>query len=205
MAVLPNSILDDTKKLLGLHADDPSYDIDVMIHINSTFSILHQLGVGPVDGFEITDKNQLWADFLGTNKLINNVKSLMYLQVRLWFDPPATSFDLAAKKEQILELQWRINVAVDKGLISVFPIVPGWEEKIEEFLDKYLEDHPFADGFIHKQMVPVANWYFEHPLGRIPTVQVWINGELRLVEAQATETAVNIQFPSPAVGVAVLS
>ena len=67
MAALPNSILDDTKKLLGLHADDPSYDIDVMIHINSTFSILHQLGVGPVDGFEITDKNQLWADFLGTN------------------------------------------------------------------------------------------------------------------------------------------
>lgn len=114
MAALPNSILDDTKKLLGIHADDPSFDTDVMIHINSTFSTLHQLGVGPTDGFEITDKNQLWADYLGGNKLINSVKSLVYLQVRLWFDPPTNAGDLAAKKEQLLELQWRINVAADK-------------------------------------------------------------------------------------------
>ena len=205
MAALPNSILDDTKKLLGLHADDPSYDIDVMIHINSTFSILHQLGVGPVDGFEITDKNQLWADFLGANKLINNVKSLMYLQVRLWFDPPATSFDLTAKKEQILELQWRINVAVDKGVHNVFPIVPGWEQQIEDFLDQYLEDHPVADGFVHKQMVPLAQWTIVNPLGREPVVQVYINGELVLVTADVTDDLVTIQFQSPTVGIAVLS
>ncbi len=205
MAALLNSILDDTKKLLGISPDDPSFDTDVMIHINSTFSILHQLGVGPADGFEITSKNQLWADFLGTNKLVNSAKTLVYLQTRLWFDPPTNGGDLAAKKEQLLELQWRINVAVDKGIVNVFPIVPGWEQQIEDFLDQYLEDHPFADGFVHKQMVPAANWYIEHPLGRIPTVQVWINGELHLVEAEATENAVNIQFPSPAVGVAVLS
>ena len=205
MAALPNSILDDTKKLLGISPDDPSFDTDVMIHINSTFSILHQLGVGPADGFEITSKNQLWADFLGTNKLVNSAKTLVYLQTRLWFDPPTNGGDLAAKKEQLLELQWRINVAVDKGIVNVFPITPGWEQQIEEFIDEYLESHPFADGFVHKQLVPVSNWYFEHPLGRIPTVQVWINGELVLVEAEATEFAVNIQFPSPAVGVAVLS
>lgn len=76
MPALPNSILDDTKKLLGISPDDQSFDTDVMIHINSTFSILHQLGVGPADGFEITSKNQLWADFLGTNKLVNNAKNL---------------------------------------------------------------------------------------------------------------------------------
>ena len=51
MAAIPNSILDDTKKLLGIHADDPSFDIDVMIHLNSAFAILNQLGVGPDDGF----------------------------------------------------------------------------------------------------------------------------------------------------------
>lgn len=205
MPSLTNSILDDTKKLLGILAEDTTYDIDIMIHINSAFAILNQLGVGPIDGFEVTDRNQLWADFLGANKLINSAKTIVYLQVRLWFDPPTTSFDLTAKKEQLLELQWRINVAVEKGIINLFPLVPGWEQSIEDFLDKYLEEHPFSDGYVHKQMVPMANWNFAHPLGRIPVVQVWINGELVLVAAEASETAVNIQFPSPAVGVVVLS
>lgn len=205
MPSLTNSILDDTKKLLGILVEDTTYDIDIMIHINSAFAILNQLGVGPIDGFEVTDRNQLWADFLGANKLINSAKTIVYLQVRLWFDPPTTSFDLTAKKEQLLELQWRINVAVEKGIINLFPLVPGWEQSIEDFLDKYLEEHPSSDGYVHKQMVPMANWNFAHPLGRIPVVQVWINGELVLVAAEASETAVNIQFPSPAVGVVVLS
>lgn len=205
MAAIPNSILDDTKKLLGIHADDPSFDIDVMIHLNSAFAILNQLGVGPDDGFEVTDKNQLWADFLGTNKLINNVKSYIYLQVRMWFDPPTTSFDLSAKKEQILELQWRINVAVDKGLIPAYPIPIDWEQQMEDFLDDYLEDHVFADGFVHKQTVPLAYWSFENPLGREPVVSVYINGELVLVETTATDSTVSIQFSSPTVGVAILS
>lgn len=205
MPALANSILDDTKKLLGINADDPSFDTDVMIHINSTFSILHQLGVGPVDGFEITDKNQLWADFLGTNKLINSAKSLIYLQVRLWFDPPTNAGDLAAKKEQLLELQWRINVAVDKGVHNVFPIVPGWEQQIEDFLDQYLEDNPLTDGYVHKQLVPLAQWTIVNPLGREPVVQVYINGELVLVTADVTDDLVTIQFPSPTVGIAVLS
>lgn len=201
----PNSILHDTKKMLGLSADDPSFDVDVMININSVFSTLHQLGVGPAEGFEITDSSQLWQDFLGTNKLINSVKTLMYLQVRLWFDPPTSSFDLTAKKEQILELQWRLNVAVDKGLIPLVIIPANWEEQIEDFYEQYLLEHPFGDSYIHKQTIALSQWTFSHPLGRQPTVQVWINNEQYLVDAIATEDSVTIQFPAPAVGVAVLS
>ena len=114
MAAITNSILDTTKKALGVHPDDTSFDVDITMHINSVFATLAQLGVGPEDGFEIEDNSKLWSDYLGGNKLINNVKTLMYLQVRIWFDPPTTSFDLTAKKEQLEELQWRINVAVDK-------------------------------------------------------------------------------------------
>lgn len=205
MPELPNSILDSTKKAIGISADDTSFDTDIIMHINSVFSILNQLGVGPDEGFEIEDKSKLWADFLGGNKLINNVKSLMYLQVRMWFDPPTTSFDLTAKKEQILELQWRINVAVDKGLVPVISIPANWEEKMEEFLEEYFEDHVFADGFVHKQTIPLAYWSFDNPLGREPVVQVYINGELVLADVDATESTVSIQFPSPAVGVAILS
>lgn len=121
MAAIPNSILDSTKKMLGLDADYDAFDIDIIIHINSTFSQLAQLGVGPDEGFEIEDNTTLWSDFLGANKLINFVKSYMYLKVRMWFDPPTTSFDLTAKQEQIKELEWRMNVAADKGFIE--PVV----------------------------------------------------------------------------------
>lgn len=119
MAAVPNSILDTTKKALGIHPDDPTFDVDIIMHINSVFSTLAQLGVGPEDGFEIEDNTTLWSEFLGANKLINSVKTLMYLQVRLWFDPPTTSFDLVAKKDQVLELQWRLNVAVDDWKVAL--------------------------------------------------------------------------------------
>jgi hypothetical protein len=203
---IPNSILDSTKKMLGIDADYDAFDLDVITHINSTFSQLAQLGVGPDEGFQIEDSNALWADFLGTNKLLNFVKSYMYLKVRMWFDPPATSFDQTAKKEQISELEWRMNVAVDKGLTSPFPsLQDGWEEQIEEFIDDYLNDHAFADGFIHKQLSPQAYWSFTHPLGREPVVQVYVSGELVLADVTATDTTVSIQFPAPAVGVVVVS
>lgn len=206
MPATPNSILDYTKKMLGLDADYDVFDLDIIIHINSTFAQLAQLGVGPDDGFEIEDSSTLWADFLGTNKLINSVKTYMYLKVRMFFDPPTTSFSQTAVQEQIKELEWRLNVAADKGIQSPYPPVePGWEAKIEEFIDSYLESNVFADGFVHKQLTPQANWTFTHTLGREPVVQVYINGELQLVDATVTDTTVSIQFPAPTVGVAVIS
>lgn len=206
MPAVPNSILDTTKKMLGVEADYDVFDVDIITHINSTFAQLSQIAdIGPEDGFQIEDSNTLWADYLGTNKLVNFVKSYMYLKVRMWFDPPTTSFDLSAKEKQILELEWRINVAADKGMHNPYPPGPDWEEKLEEFLDKYLEDHAFADGYVHKQTTPQANWSFDHPLGREPVVQVYINGELVLVGATVSDTHVNIQFPAPTVGIAVIS
>lgn len=118
MPAVPNSILDSTKKILGIDADYDAFDLDVITHINSTFAQLAQLGVGPADGFEIEDSSTLWSDFLGANKLINSVKSYMYLKVRMYFDPPTTSFDLTAKQEQIKELEWRLNVAADKAYVE---------------------------------------------------------------------------------------
>lgn len=114
MPAVPNSILHTTKKLLGLEYDYPRFDTDIIIHINSAFAQLAQIGVGPDDGFEIEDETKLWSDYLGGNKLLNSVKSYMYLKVRMLFDPPTTSFDLTAKKEQIIEFEWRLNVAGEK-------------------------------------------------------------------------------------------
>ena len=105
-----DSILNSVKKVLGIEADDTSFDEDILMHTNSAFATLNQLGVGPADGFMIEDDVATWDTFLGTDLRLNNVKSYIYLSVRLIFDPPATSFTITALKDQLKELEWRINV-----------------------------------------------------------------------------------------------
>lgn len=106
---MSNSILQSTKKTLGLAEDYTAFDQDIIMHINSVFSTLLMLGVGPETGFVIEDETDTWEEFT-TDVRLNSVKSYMYLKVRLLFDPPSTSFVLSALQEQIKELEWRMNV-----------------------------------------------------------------------------------------------
>lgn len=107
---MDSSILESTKKMLGLAADYDVFDLDIMTHINSVFSTLTQLGVGPETGYYIEDASQTWGDFLNGDPRFNAVKSYVYLRVRLLFDPPTTGYHVEALKEQVKELEWRINV-----------------------------------------------------------------------------------------------
>jgi len=107
---MTESILTSVKKNLGLPEDYTVYDADVMMHINSVLNVLHQLGVGPAEGFQVNGKNETWTAFTQDNILLNSVKTYIFLRVRLLFDPPTTSFHLEALKEQIKEFEWRINV-----------------------------------------------------------------------------------------------
>lgn len=114
--VIPiESILDSVKKQLGIAPDYEHFDPDIIIHINTVFSILHQLGAGPEDGFSISDASAVWADFLPDSPKLNFVKSYVYLKVRLLFDPPTNSSVTEATNRMIDELEWRINAAVDFG------------------------------------------------------------------------------------------
>lgn len=110
MAEVPGSILDSVKKLIGFESDYTDYDVDIIMHINSVFATLHQLGVGPEQGFMIEDNTAIWDEFTDENKFINSVKTYVYMKVRLIIDPPATSFAIAAIEKQIQELEWRLNV-----------------------------------------------------------------------------------------------
>lgn len=105
-----DSILTSTKKALNLAEDYTAFDMDVIMHINSVFSTLNQLGVGPSVGFMIEDKDATWSSFLGSDPRLNHVKSYVYLRVRLLFDPPNTGFTTAAIEKQIKEMEWRLNV-----------------------------------------------------------------------------------------------
>lgn len=104
------SILNSVKKALNLAADYTAFDEDIILHINSVFSTLNQLGVGPAEGFMIEDDDATWDAFLGSDPRFNHVKTYVYLRVRLLFDPPATGFTTAAMERQIEQLEWRLNV-----------------------------------------------------------------------------------------------
>lgn len=118
---MAESILTSVKHVLGIEDDETEFDLDITMHINSVFSTLHQLGVGPANGFMLepgaTAKSALWSDFIGTTPTMNSVKSYVYLAVRLIFDPPPNSFTVTALENQKKELEWRLNVAAESNLI----------------------------------------------------------------------------------------
>lgn len=126
---MTDSILNDIKKVLNIPEDYTAFDIDIMMHINSTFSTLNQIGIGPDEGFEITGPDATWDDFLGANPKINSVKSYMFLKVKMLFDPPQFSFHIASLEREIQQFEWRLstyresyawvdpNTIVDSGIV----------------------------------------------------------------------------------------
>lgn len=106
---MTESILDSTKHVLNLASDYTPFDQDIIMHINAVFSTINQLGVGPDEGFMISNKDALWSDFLEGDLRLNNIKTYMYLRVRMLFDPPTIGYLVQAMQDQIKELEWRIN------------------------------------------------------------------------------------------------
>ena len=107
------SILTSMKKLLGIAEEYEHFDPDLIMHINSVFSILTQLGVGPSEGFSIVDDGAVWSDFIPEKSKIECVKSYIHLKVKLLFDPPLGSAVIESMNRMISELEWRLMVAVD--------------------------------------------------------------------------------------------
>lgn len=119
------SVLTSIKKSLGIDEDYTAFDPDIVMYINTVFSTLTQLGIGPEEGVQIEDKEATWEPLLGTDPRLNFVPSYVLLKVRLLFDPPATSFAIDAIKTQITEYEWRINVVREVDLwVPVVPVVP---------------------------------------------------------------------------------
>lgn len=109
-----DSILNSTRKLSGVSESCPHFDDQIVAYINSVFFVLKQLGVGPEEGFVITDDQSIWDDFLPDNVVLREAtKSYMAAKVRLQFDPPTSSTHMEALKSTIAEYEWRANVEVE--------------------------------------------------------------------------------------------
>lgn len=107
------SILTSVKKRLGILEEYEYFDDDIIMAINSALSILTQIGVGPENGFAITDNTSKWSDFIGSDKRLNMVQQFVFVRVKIIFDPPANSFTVEALKREADELVWRIEVAAN--------------------------------------------------------------------------------------------
>ena len=126
------SILDSIKKLLGIDEADLNFDQELIMHINSVFMVLNQLGIGPVEGFKISSNEEVWTDFVGTRLDLEAVKSYIYLKVRLLFDPPQNSFLVGSIEKQIEENEWRLQVQVEPYALTAAALLEEEEEEEED-------------------------------------------------------------------------
>lgn len=107
------TILNTTKKLLGIDPTCDAFDVDIQAAINATLLTLHQLGVGPEKPFSLITGEETWSDLTADQTLANQLKTYIYLKVRLMFDPPSTSFVIDAINKNIQEIEWRLNFAAE--------------------------------------------------------------------------------------------
>jgi hypothetical protein len=135
-----DSILDSVKKQCSLLPSYTPFDDVIILHINSVFSTLNQLGIGPDAGFMIEDNSTTWDAFVGTDNNLNFVKTYVGLKVRLLFDPPASSWAVDAMVKMAAELEWRLNVKregtswTDPDPTPTTPDDPE-DEEMDDFLD----------------------------------------------------------------------
>jgi hypothetical protein len=114
---MEQSILISTKKILGLSEEYTAFDLDIITHINSAFGTLSQLGVGPTNGFMIEDASDVWLDFIPNSNILTMAKTYIFLKVKMFFDPPSTSFLVTAMNEQIKEYEWRISALRESSIL----------------------------------------------------------------------------------------
>ena len=109
-----DSILTSIKKMLGLTEEYTHFDTDIIMHINTVFMTLNQIGVGPAEGFYIEDDSAEWSEFIPDPAKLQAVKTYIYLKVKILFDPASIgSSTLASYERMIQEYEWRLNAAVE--------------------------------------------------------------------------------------------
>ena len=108
------SILDTIKKMLGIDAEDDSFDLDIITLINPIIYSLAQMGIGPPKGFIVIDKNNTWTEYIGNIQFnLEGVKTYLYLKTKLIFDPPTNTTTIEALNRNIQELEWRMMLEVE--------------------------------------------------------------------------------------------
>ena len=110
---MEESILKTIKQLIGCPDDFEQFDLDLIVHINSAFATLTQLGVGPKEGYRITGADNEWSEFEYDVQKLSLIKDYVYIKTRLLFDPPTSGSLMDSLKEQLKEMEWRLYMLYD--------------------------------------------------------------------------------------------
>lgn len=119
---MEESILATISKLLGVQVDEDYFNDDVVLHINSAFNRLFQLGVGPKDKpFRITNSETTWEEFYGGISDYEMIKEYVYLYVRILFDNSTmSSYVLNSIQAKLTELEWLLYVQAENDSDDIF-------------------------------------------------------------------------------------
>ena len=98
------TILEDTKKAIGIMPGYDAFDDQILMHINTARMDLAQLG--PKCGATI-EKDTGWQVFDEIDDEAA-IKSYIAMKVTLIFDPPSNSFLVSAYQKLIEEAAWRL-------------------------------------------------------------------------------------------------
>lgn len=110
-------ILDSVKDKIAGGSIHEHFDQELIDAINAAFVDLRQIGIGPADGFALSDGYETWSSFLGENQSMQeSVKTLVALKVRLMFDPPTNASVKEAIEKTVDRLEWRLNVNYEIGV-----------------------------------------------------------------------------------------
>lgn len=129
---MANEILDEIKDAVNVAEGDTAFDGQLKIYINSAFSTLNELGIGPIAGFRLAEGDQEWTDFLTEGPMLDKVKDYIALKVGYSFDPPGTGFHTTARKELIAEAEARLSY-MREFTDWVAPVPEEPEEPIDPF------------------------------------------------------------------------
>ena len=105
---MSDSVLSSTKQMLGISPEDTSFDVNVIMSINTTLTILMDLGLNEVEDQVVTSDKMTWDELLGGRTDIEYVKTYVYQKVKMIFDPPTSTAAIDAMQRSISELEWRI-------------------------------------------------------------------------------------------------
>ena len=111
---VPESILKTIRKMIGPAEDYSYFDTDLIININSAFSRLCQIGVGPELPFRITGEDEVWSDFMDSGYQ-EEIKQYVYLKTKLIFDPPANGSVVNLYQQEIDKLEWLLTEVARDG------------------------------------------------------------------------------------------
>lgn len=111
---MEQSILKGVKEVCKLPPEDSGHDFELCNYINQAFFIVQQLG-GIHGTFQIEDETATWTDAGLSGGIESAVRNYVNLKVLSLWDPPETSFMINLKKDQLAEMEHRLNIYAEVG------------------------------------------------------------------------------------------